>query len=225
MATDSTRLAGSVGATNPGRVRGLLFEYQRPLAWGLALCCVGLAIIAWRAETEIAVIEHAYPAKPWQVEAMEDYRLAELEEEVMQDEPKPQPGPGQLRFVGRIWHEVSAYTKWDDPGFGKRYASVNFLPGGKHYDPSRPYPRSTKVKDSDFSVAVPRRFDRLFSERTGRGDHLYRLRIPGYGIAVPRDRITKHDRFDVLMTGWNAQRRARKWGVKLLGVEVFEVVE
>lgn len=151
----------------------------------------------------------------------------------------PDPG-GQVRtvrrmvrnYVGVIEHRSSGFTRFDDPGdpYRKTYASVNFLPGGRLFDPARPFRRRwTRVADSDYTVAVPRRWRHLFEERieleSGYWYHRYRLWVEGYtppGVyAVPRDRITKYDRFDCFFSGWDSVRRAHRWGCRDRAIEIY----
>jgi len=149
--------------------------------------------------------------------------------------PKPAPVPTAAKRVGIVYvssivHAVSAYTPYDDPGFGTRYANANFLPGGRWYNPAKPFMRSeTFVDRKHYTVAVPSSYRHLHEKLVKRGKyyhHKYLLRIEGYtpeGVyAVPRDRITKYNRFDILLTGWRAQSRARKWGVREVVIDVFK---
>jgi len=142
-----------------------------------------------------------------------------------------------LRRVRTITATVSAYTVHDDPGYGRWYASVNFLPGGRRYDQAKPYPRSECRPARDhYTIAVPTRFKAYHEARAWNGrywGHRYFFHVPGYNgisrsklhryLSVPRDRCLG-SRWDVLMTGWNARQRALEWGVKTVKIEVWEVV-
>jgi len=134
-----------------------------------------------------------------------------------------------LKYVGTLSHDVSGYTPYDDPGFGKRYANRNFLHGGRLYHPSRPFRTTeTHVRRHHYTVAIPKSYAHLHEDLIYDGlywNHRYRLKINGYTpadvYAVPRDRIITYDRFDTLFTGHNAVRRAKKWGVRKRLIEVY----
>jgi len=140
-----------------------------------------------------------------------------------------------FRFDGYLYFKVSAYTKHDDPGFGKRYASINFLRGGTKYNPKLPrYPLvSTYVDDGHYSAAIPKSMRFIHEELCSDGYHKWFLHVPGYNsdswdkgyMTIPRDRITKYDRLDVLMTGYRSQHRARKFGVKKIRIELWERID
>jgi len=130
----------------------------------------------------------------------------------------------RLRYTREF--RVSAYHKdADGHKWGRRYASVNFLPGGRLHTGGLNYPKlDTWVTHGHKTVAVPYNWRFLHEELSKFGEvdyHKFKLKIPGYGWAVPRDRITKHKRLDVLMHGRRADREARQWGVKTLQVEVW----
>ena len=130
--------------------------------------------------------------------------------------------------------QVSAYTPRSDPGnpYKKRFASVNFLRGGRFYDPAQPYPHeytrmSEAIRNRWKVVAMPgwgRRYheERLtFQTKDGPVSfHRWVVDIPGVGKCWPLDRILKTDRVDVLLHTSN--REAMKWGVKRLWVDLLE---
>jgi len=116
-----------------------------------------------------------------------------------------------LNYAHDLTYHVTGYTRFSDAGdpWRKTYASVNFLPGGKLFNPRKPYLKKwTKLHDAHYTVAVPVKWRHLFEDRVELPDgtwfHRYRIWCDGYTppgkYAVPRDRITAHDRFDFLFT-------------------------
>lgn len=206
---------------------------QRLLAWSFAAACV-LAAIAARATREISWCETAYPPRPWVVEALSAPAVRAIEQQTEEERyGEPHPPVREVFREGRWWRlesriyvRVSAYSPYDDPGHGVRYANQNFLPGGASFD-GRAFPRSeTRVSEAHYTVAVPDRYRDVHLARTTDGaDHAYRIEIPGYGWAVPRDRLRTRDRWDCLMTGWMAQQRARAWGVRSEWIEIWRAEE
>lgn len=138
--------------------------------------------------------------------------------------------PPKMVLVARHrWkYDTSGYSKHDDgPKWGKRFANVNFLRGGKYYAPENPYPREwtdTRMVSGKV-VAVPKWCEWVHSARikypNGMWLHRYRVYVPGYGLAWPLDRITRHDRFDCYYGG--DQSAAKRHGVKRLDVVIYEV--
>ena len=134
-------------------------------------------------------------------------------------------------FVRTIWIDCSTYTPTSDGNrWGRTFASVNFLRGGKLYDPEKPYNKDwTKVKRSaaikQGVCAIPKSLKWIHEERvlyrSGFFGHKYYLKIPGYGWAIPKDRITKYDRIDLLR--YESDKKAMKRGIqKLVPIEIWE---
>lgn len=146
-----------------------------------------------------------------------------------------------LNYCFDLTYHCTGYTRFSDPGdpYKRTYSSVNFLPGSKRpdlYDPLKPFRREwTLVRDTDYSVAVPYKWRHLFEERiempSGYWYHRYRIWCEGYtpqGVyAVPRDRITKRDRFDFLFTstkrGRTPTQRAYDFTSKAKRFEVWRL--
>ena len=82
-----------------------------------------------------------------------------------------EPTP-EFEYVTTLYFDISTYTPSSDGGkWGKRFASVNFLSGGKHFDYEKPYLKTwTQVNDSiargEKVVAVPKWCEWIHTSRT-----------------------------------------------------------
>ena len=177
------------------------------------------------------------PTKPQATQPAAPTENSEPSEDTTSNKPliETQSHAKRLRHVRSLWFDVSTYTPSSDGyKWGKRFASVNFLEGGKHYELGKPYRREwTRVADSLASgervCAVPKWCEWLHTERieypSGEWGHKYILRVPFPDGSSrwywPRDRITKYHRLDLLENISN--REAMKRGVrKNVQVEVYE---
>lgn len=138
----------------------------------------------------------------------------------------------KARYVTALYFDVSTYTEESDGyPWGKSFASVNFLPGGKLYDPTMAYPwqwtRLSESKRKDENVcAIPRWARWIHEERieypSGWWGHKYIVNVNGEWF-IPRDRITKSDRLDLLR--YISNREARIMGVqKNVRVEIWRII-
>jgi hypothetical protein len=170
-----------------------------------------------------------------------------LLEELAVDEPHPYPEPPVRHMVivprFAMWYKVSAYTPYCDGGWrtNKTFASVNFLEGGRLYQKDKPYPEvpigphgraisRAKVLASWLTnekvIALPRSLRQYHEERVemadGTWDHRWVVNVPGYGLAIPRDRITKYERIDCLR--YEYPYEAMRYGVEFEQCVFYERV-
>jgi hypothetical protein len=155
-----------------------------------------------------------------------------------------------IRRVAVYYLDVTAYTRWSDnkPGYERKYANddLTTMPLVERRLQEWHYTVALDYAMDDMHRA-------LITLPDGQVTHKYRFHVPGYNpgekvednqladpkyyrgdlmwlngryFSVPRDRFHHHGRMDVLFTGCqqHATDEAVNWGVKLIPVEVWEIV-